>query len=90
MERQNPHEVPAALQTWQPEADQSSVQAAGTGTVIVGRMQSRSQAAAFLGISLRLLDKLVHEGRLQGVKINKRRVFPPEELQAFVAISPKE
>lgn len=43
-----------------------------------------SEAAAALGISRRLLQLLVHEGRVPHVRLGRRVVFPVTALQAWL------
>ena len=45
---------------------------------------SRQEAATALSISVRQLDKYVSTGELAKVKLNRRVVFLPEDLKAFL------
>jgi excisionase family DNA binding protein len=47
-------------------------------------LMSRRQAARYLGISMRSLDRLRHEGAIEVVRIRGRVLVRPESVQAFV------
>lgn len=42
-------------------------------------------AAAMLSVSARSVQRLVESGQLKGVRLGGRRLFPVNELEAFVA-----
>jgi excisionase family DNA binding protein len=55
-----------------------------TPDVKTGGLLSREQARAYLGIGSTMLWKLEQEGQVHAVRIGRRVLFRPEDLDAFV------
>jgi excisionase family DNA binding protein len=50
----------------------------------IPRLLGRAEVAAQLGISRQTLDRLVKAGALPVVRLDRRRRFLPEDVEAFV------
>ncbi|MCU0671326.1 MAG: helix-turn-helix domain-containing protein [Myxococcota bacterium] len=54
------------------------------------QLSSRVDAARFLGISLRTLDRLVEVGELTPVRVGRRVLFEQAEIERFIDTIRKE
>ena len=45
---------------------------------------SRHEAARLIGVSLRTLDTLVHEGKISFLRVRGRVLFYPSDLRAYL------
>lgn len=49
------------------------------------RLYDKPEAAEQLSVSVKVLERLIHDGEVESVKIGRRRLVPAEALDDYIA-----